>query len=55
MTFGFAADAFGRKRAYAIYIVAASLLLPPAGHEVPLVLLALGPIAFGQANSDLAR
>ena len=48
VTFGFVADAIGRKRAYAIYIVAASLLLPLYGYvRNPLVLLALGPfIAF---------
>src|SRR4051812_7620850 len=48
VTFGFAADTLGRKRAYAIYIVAASLLLPVYGYmRNPIVLLALGPlIAF---------
>ena len=48
VTFGFVADAIGRKRAYAIYILAASLLLPLYGYmRNPLVLLALGPfIAF---------
>jgi MFS family permease len=48
VTFGFVADAIGRKRAYAIYIVAASLLLPLYGYvRNPLVLLTLGPfIAF---------
>jgi MFS family permease len=48
VTFGFVADAIGRKRAYAIYILAASLLLPLYGYmRSPLVLLALGPcIAF---------
>jgi len=48
VTFGFVADAIGRKRAYAIYILAASLLLPLYGYmRNPLILLALGPcIAF---------
>lgn len=48
VTFGFVADAIGRKRAYAMYILAASLLLPLYGYiRNPLVLLALGPfIAF---------
>ena len=48
VTFGFVADAIGRKRAYAIYILAASLLLPLYGYmRSPLVLLTLGPcIAF---------
>ena len=48
VTFGFVADAIGRKRAYAIFIVAASLLLPLYGYvRNPIVLLALGPfIAF---------
>jgi len=48
VTFGFVAYAIGRKRAYAIYIVAASLLLPLYGYvRNPLVLLTLGPfIAF---------
>jgi MFS family permease len=48
ITFGFVADAIGRKRAYAIFVLAASGLLPLYGFvKSPLVLLALGPfIAF---------
>jgi MFS family permease len=48
VTFGYVADAIGRKRAYAIYIVAASVLLPLYGYvRNPLVLLVLGPfLAF---------
>jgi MFS family permease len=53
VTFGFAADAIGRKRAYAIYIVAASVLLPVYGYmRNPLVLLGLGPLVafFGTGH-----
>jgi MFS family permease len=53
ITFGFAADALGRKRAYAIYVIAASLLLPIYGYtRNPLVLLALGPLVafFGTGH-----
>jgi MFS family permease len=48
ITFGFAADWFGRKRAYATFVIAASVLLPLYGHlKSPWLLLALGPfIAF---------
>ena len=48
ITFGFVADRIGRKRAYAIFVLAASALLPVYGYmRNPLVLLALGPfIAF---------
>jgi MFS family permease len=45
VTFGFAADAIGRKRAYAMYILAAGILLPLFGYvRNPAVLLALGPV-----------
>jgi MFS family permease len=53
VTFGFVADAIGRKRAYAIYILAASLLLPLYGYvRNPLILLALGPLVafFGTGH-----
>jgi MFS family permease len=53
VTFGFVADAIGRKRAYTIYIVAASLLLPLYGYmRNPLVLLGLGPLVafFGTGH-----
>jgi MFS family permease len=48
VTFGFIADAIGRKRAYVIYVLAAAVLLPLYGFvRNPLVLLALGPfVAF---------
>ena len=53
ITFGFVADAIGRKRAYAIYVLAASVLLPVYGYtRNPLVLLALGPLVafFGTGH-----
>jgi MFS family permease len=45
VTFGFVSDAFGRKRSYVVYVVAAAALLPLYGlvHR-PLVLLLLGPL-----------
>jgi MFS family permease len=48
VTFGFAGDAFGRKRAYVIYLVAASVLILVYGlTKNPLALLFLGPaVAF---------
>jgi MFS family permease len=48
VTFGFIADAIGRRRAYVLYILAASVLLPTYGLlKNPLLLLALGPfVAF---------
>jgi MFS family permease len=48
VSFGFIADAIGRRRAYVIYIIAASVLLPTYGAlKNPAVLLALGPfVAF---------
>ncbi len=48
VTFGFMADAIGRKRTYVIYLVAAGILLPAYGSmRLPLVLLLLGPfVAF---------
>jgi MFS family permease len=48
ITFGFVADRVGRKRAYAIFVLATSVLLPLYGYmRNPFVLLALGPfIAF---------
>jgi MFS family permease len=48
VTFGFIADALGRKRSYVLYLVAAAVLLPLYGIvRNPLVLLALGPfVAF---------
>ena len=48
VTFGFFADAFGRKRAYVTYVLLAAVLLPLYGFvRNPLVLLALGPfVAF---------
>jgi MFS family permease len=48
VSFGYAADAVGRKRAYVFYVLAASVLLPAYGYlRVPALLLALGPfVAF---------
>jgi MFS family permease len=48
VTFGFIADAFGRKRSYVVYLLAASVLLPLYGIvRNPFALLALGPfVAF---------
>lgn len=48
VTFGFMADAIGRKRTYVIYLLAAAVLLPMYGIlRVPVALLLLGPfVAF---------
>ena len=48
VTFGFIADALGRKRSYVMYLIAAAVLLPLYGIvRNPLILLALGPfVAF---------
>jgi MFS family permease len=48
VSFGFLADAIGRKRTYVIYLVVAAVLLPTYGFlRVPIVLLVLGPfVAF---------
>ena len=48
VSFGFIADAIGRKRAYVIYLLAAGILLPIYGNmRNPTVLLFLGPmVAF---------
>ena len=48
VTFGFIADAIGRRRAYVTYVITASVLLPLYGLlKSPPVLLALGPfVAF---------
>ena len=53
ITFGYVADAIGRKRAYAVFVIAASLLLPMYGFtRNPMVLLALGPLVafFGTGH-----
>jgi len=45
VTFGYAADAIGRKRAYVLFVLAASVLLPVYGFlRQPAILLALGPL-----------
>jgi MFS family permease len=45
VSFGFIADAIGRRRAYVIFLVAASLLLPLYGFlRQPTLLLLLGPL-----------
>jgi MFS family permease len=48
VTFGFLADAIGRKRTYIAYLLVASVLLPLYGFvRQPVLLLALGPfVAF---------
>ena len=48
VTFGFMADAIGRKRTYVIYVLSAALLLPLYGVlRAPVALLVLGPfVAF---------
>jgi MFS family permease len=48
VSFGFIADAIGRKRTYVIYLVAAAVLLPLYGAlRLPAALLVLGPfVAF---------
>jgi MFS family permease len=45
VSFGFAADAIGRKPAYVTYVLCASVLLPVYGQvSSPALLLALGPV-----------
>lgn len=45
VSFGFIADAIGRKRAYVTFVLVTSVLLPAYGiFREPLVLLALGPV-----------
>jgi MFS family permease len=45
VTFGYIADAIGRKRSYVIFVLAASVLLPLYGAmRTPAVLLLLGPL-----------
>jgi MFS family permease len=45
VSFGFVADAIGRKRAYVIFVLAASVLLPLYGFlSQPAILLVLGPL-----------
>ncbi len=48
VSFGYISDAVGRRRAYVVFLLAASVLLPVYGFQrTPLVLLALGPfVAF---------
>jgi MFS family permease len=48
VTFGFMADAYGRKRTYVTYLLVAAVLLPIYGIvRVPIALLLLGPfVAF---------
>lgn len=53
VSFGYIADAFGRKRAYVAFLLGASILLPAYGlmHQ-PLILLLLGPFVcyFGTGS-----
>jgi len=45
VSFGYVADAIGRKRTYVAYVLAASVLLPLYGNlRTPSILLALGPL-----------
>jgi MFS family permease len=48
VSFGFIADAIGRKRTYVLYVVTAAMLLPAYGFlRIPAALLVLGPfVAF---------
>src|SRR4029077_10919383 len=48
VTFGFVADAIGRKRTYVLYVLGAAVLLPLYGViRTPILLLILGPfVAF---------
>jgi MFS family permease len=48
VSFGFIADAIGRKRTYVAYLIGAAILLPTYGFlRVPVLLLLLGPfVAF---------
>jgi MFS family permease len=48
VTFGFMADAIGRKRTYVLYLIVAAVLLPTYGFlRIPAALLLLGPfVAF---------
>jgi MFS family permease len=45
VSFGFIADAIGRKKTYVMFVLAASVLLPLYGFlKTPVILLALGPL-----------
>ena len=45
VSYGFLADAIGRKRSYVLFVLAASLLLPLYGFlKDPMILLLLGPL-----------
>jgi MFS family permease len=45
ISFGFVTDALGRRRAYVLFLLAASVLLPIYGFlRSPVVLLGLGPV-----------
>jgi MFS family permease len=45
VSFGFIADAIGRKRSYVLFVLAASVLLPIYGNlRTPGILLVLGPL-----------
>jgi MFS family permease len=45
ISFGYIADAFGRKRTYILFVLAASILLPAYGFlREPVLLLILGPL-----------
>jgi MFS family permease len=45
VTFGFMADAIGRKRSYVLYLLTAAVLLPLYGIlRIPVALLLLGPL-----------
>jgi len=48
VSFGFVADAIGRKKTYILYVLAASVLLPLYGFlKAPAILFVLGPfVAF---------
>ncbi|MGO8788650.1 MAG: MFS transporter [Terriglobia bacterium] len=44
VTFGFASDAWGRKRTYVFYLFVAALLVPLYARSRPLALLVVGPL-----------
>jgi MFS family permease len=45
VSFGFIADAFGRKKSYVVFVLVASVLLPLYGYlRTPVLLLGLGPL-----------
>jgi len=55
VTFGFVADAFGRKRTYVVYLVAAAALLLAFGTaRSPVIIFALAPLVAFTATGYFA-